>query len=141
MKVVAKKDDPLYIEHIEELDLKDNSNRSLSESMANFIKGKAREHAIGAPHLRADKLALLIEEYLNNLGAVKQDYTRDQLINDLILMVKQGKPQASTILIDMLGFNNAQETFKFNIVNFGDLPEVEASDFREINLSTGKRVQ
>jgi len=65
-----------------------------------------------------DDLFHAIESYFNALENIEETYTRKQLIQDVILMTKDGNAAAAKILIDMLNLDSAQETYDVNIIDF-----------------------
>jgi len=65
-------------------------------------------------------VSAFIQEFFDTLANIDM-YDRNQLIMDLILMVKSGKPEASKILIEMLGFNAASEKYVMNTINYADV--------------------
>lgn len=62
-----------------------------------------------------------ITEYFKNLGEVDEAYSRQQLLKDLITMVKDGNAAAARQLTDLQGFDAMSETYEINNINFKDV--------------------
>ena len=76
-----------------------------------------------------DDLYHAIEEYFNALENIEETYTRQQLIQDVVLMSRDGNAAAAKILIDMLNLDSAQETYDVNIIDFSSA-EIDEDFFK-----------
>lgn len=115
-----------------------NTNKSLSESMAKYIK--ANSAGIGCPHLKEQKLSPIINKYLDDLNDVSVNYTKQQMVNDLIAILKSGSSHGASLLVELLGFNNASESFIINQVTYEDVECQEPVSKGKLDVKTGKYI-
>jgi len=99
----------------------DDPQRTLNRAFANSLAQRLMDNKF-VPVAKKEFLIRSILEHCETAENIAL-YNRNQLIADLILMVKAGKAEGAKILIDMLGYNAASEKYVMNRINFGDLEE------------------
>lgn len=62
-----------------------------------------------------------ITQYFRDLGEVDEAYSRQQLLQDLINMVKAGNAAAAKQLTELQGFDAMAETYEINRIDFSDV--------------------
>lgn len=98
--------------------------KALSNGIAEFLSTESK-HLDCKPYLKAsakqEDVARSIEAYLRTIDDLPVTYTRNQLIADLITLIKNGNGAVSGTLIDLMGFNKVQDTYIINTINYENI--------------------
>jgi hypothetical protein len=99
----------------------DNTSKNLAIGITDYLMSLENKSLL----LDKDRLTESIVIYLDSLTDLPVVYSRNQMINDLILLLKNGNSSCATILADLLNFRDVTSEYKLNMINYKDIKPVE----------------
>ena len=106
-------------------DRRDDTHQ-FAQGLTDFLFGEKMYGSCPTPFkANADPLRICqgIEQYLQSIEELPITYTRNQMIADLIILLKKGNAGVSGTLVDMMGFSKVQDAYIINTINYGDIED------------------